>query len=191
VVGVDWDDSNAYCTWDGKRLPTEAEWEKACRGAQALEYPWGDEWDPARANVEVAVYTLGPSDDLLAAQAWEAVSQGTRTPTGGGLMPIGSCPQGASPYGVLDLVGNASEWAFDWYNWSDCSGMDSSNPVSAGPPWNHAVRGSAWFDPFASPTWTKEASRCSARNSSHDGRTDPRMGFRCARSVARPGATAP
>jgi len=79
----------------------------------------------------------------------------------------------------MDLVGNASEWVADWYNWADYSALPSSNPFVDGPLWNHCVRGSAWYDPTGSPEWEILLSRTSARNSSHVDH-DPRIGFRCA-----------
>ncbi|MBI4675802.1 MAG: SUMF1/EgtB/PvdO family nonheme iron enzyme [Chloroflexi bacterium] len=95
---------------------------------------------------------------------------------------VGSYPEGASPYGVFDLAGNASEWVWDWYNWSDYSKMPARNPLSQAPPWNHSVRGSAWFDPYGSAEGARQSSRCGARSSSHAS-NDPRIGFRCARST--------
>jgi len=91
VVGVDWFDAYAFAQWKGGRLPTEEEWERAARGDDGRRYPWGEEWDPARCN------------------SAEVDSSG-RIVRPLGLMPVGSFPAGASPYGVLDMAGNAREW---------------------------------------------------------------------------------
>jgi len=93
VTGVTYFDASAYAQWAGKRLPSEAEWEKAARGELGSIYPWGNRFDPEAANVSTS----------------KKISAGHH------LKPVGSFPQGRSPYGAEDMIGNAWEWVWEYY----------------------------------------------------------------------------
>jgi formylglycine-generating enzyme required for sulfatase activity len=110
--------------------------------------------------------------------AWLLLAESQPTPEGLGLRPVGSYPDGASPYGALDLIGNAAEYVADWYNPGGYWDLPDENPQTLGPPWNHVVRGGSWFSYFPSAEWVSERSRCAARNWSHSA-DEPRAGLRC------------
>jgi len=116
VVGVSWNDANAYCLWRGGRLPTEAEWEKAARGTEAFLWPWGNFWDAARLN------------------SLESGLKGTEA------VGVRGAGLDLNPYGLNDMAGNVWEWTADW--WGDY--VDPHRPPGSDQGWGKVMRGGSW-----------------------------------------------
>jgi formylglycine-generating enzyme required for sulfatase activity len=153
VVNVDWTDADAYCKWAGKRLPAEAEWEKAAKGNHDWRFPWG--------NVEPT------SKHLNYNQQWI----GEKT-----LMPVGSYEAGKSPYGVYDMAGNVWEWVNDWYDARYYEKSPATNPKGPETGTKRVLRGAGWQN--ETPTvriFTRVDSDPTIRNES--------TGFRCAKDA--------
>ena len=122
IVNVTWNDAKAYCDWAGVQLPTEAQWEKAARGTDGRIYPWGNEWDASKCNNSVT----GPKKTT----------------------PVGSYPAGASPYGLMDMLGNVWEWCADWYDEKYYASAPDRNPTGPASGTYRVPRGGSWLDAY-------------------------------------------
>ena len=161
VVYVTWGQAKTYCEWAGRRIPTEAQWERAGRGDDFRTFPWGeDKADGTLANFNMLV---------------------------GDTSRVGSYPAGASPFGVLDLAGNVAEWVNDFYSFS-YSLENIVNPTgpATSSSFNRVVRGGSLGDAEINIRVSKRSSVLGSNlnavpgSSAYLGDFSPRIGFRCA-----------
>ncbi|MGV8120560.1 MAG: formylglycine-generating enzyme family protein [Candidatus Xenobiia bacterium LiM19] len=130
VVCMTWNDAMAYCKWAGGSLPTEAQWEKAARGTDGRRFPWGDEWDGTKCNWDKVPKVSGMDD----------IKEGM------GTAPVGSFPDGVSPYGLQDTLGNVWEWCADWYDKKYYLTGPCENPEGPMEGAHRVIRGGSWAE---------------------------------------------
>lgn len=163
VVMIAWEDAEAYCTWAGGQLPTEAQWEYAAKGPENLLYPWGNDFDGSKLNFcDVNCpfdWKDANSDDGYAFTA-----------------PVGSYPAGSSWIGALDMAGNVFEWVRDWYADDYYANAPVENPLGPDQGERRGQRGGSWLNPLDRSIRTAE------RDSGLLGDAFNKVGLRCVKN---------